>query len=352
MNFFINQECIMFLLLLYLFVAIFFSFLCSTLEAILLSTTPSYVEIKMEEKKSYAFRLKKMKDDIDKPLAAILSLNTFAHTIGAAGVGAQAQEIWGSESLTIVSIVLTLLILFFSEIIPKTIGATFWKQLLPFAVPVLRFLILILYPLVIVSTFLTKIINKRKKEAPLTRSDFLALAKIGSRSGLFSSEETKIMENLIKLRNIHVKDIMTPRTVVTAAREDISVEEFYQEHKEIRFSRIPLYKEQSDDITGFCLRADIFEAALNGDANQKLKDLKRDIFIVFEMYPVYKTFHDMISRREHIALVINEYGGMEGIITIEDIIETLIGMEIVDEKDVHEDMQKLAVSIWNERKRN
>lgn len=338
----------MILLITYLFVALFFSFLCSILEAVILSTTPSFIEIKIEQNKRYAKDLKKLKENIDKPLAAILTLNTFAHTVGAAGVGAQAQIIWGSEYLSLISIILTLLILFFSEIIPKTLGATYWKQLAPFAASILELLIFILYPFVVISNFLTKLIGK-KEDSIITRDDFSVLATIGSKSGVFDKEESQIIKNLIEFKKIFIKDIMTPRTVVTSADEELLINEFYKNNKNLQFSRLPLYKDQSDNITGFCLKDDILAAIIENRGNEKLRSLKREILIVFEMTPVHKLLKTMIEQGEQIALVINEYGGMEGVVTIEDFVETLLGLEIVDETDIHEDMQQLAREVWEKK---
>ncbi|MFW6096091.1 MAG: CNNM domain-containing protein, partial [Bacteroidota bacterium] len=203
------------LLLVYLFIALFFSFLCSMLEASLLSTTPSFIAAKVNEKKRYGIVLKKFKEKIDTPLAAILTLNTFAHTVGAAGVGAQAQEIWGDEYLSVISALLTIIILIFSEIIPKTIGASYWKGLAPFTATTLQILIYSpLYPVVILSKYITKILNKKKAEAVLSRSEFQAMTEIGIKEGIFKEEESRILINLMKFNNIVVKSIMTPRTVV------------------------------------------------------------------------------------------------------------------------------------------
>ncbi len=340
----------MFLLLLYLFVAIFFSFLCSILEAVILSTTPTFIEIKIEERKSYAFKLKQLKENIDKPLAAILTLNTFAHTIGAAGVGAQAQAIWGNEYLSVVSIVLTLLILFLSEIIPKTLGATYWKQLIPSATFALRVMIFVLYPFVIVSQFLTKIINKKKSMKTITRSDISILARIGTKAGVLNQEESKILKNILEFNNIPVKNILTPRTVVKTINEEDTIEDFYKNNKPITFSRLPVYKENTDNVNGFVLKDEILVEVIEKNFDKKISELKREIPVVFENYPVYKLFKEMIDKKEQIVLVIDEYGGMEGIVTLEDIVETLLGLEIVDETDTYKDLQVLAKQVWKTKK--
>lgn len=319
------------------------------LEAIILSTTPTFIEIKTEEKKKYASTLKHLKENIDKPLAAILTLNTFAHTIGAAGVGAQAQILWGNEYLSVVSVVLTLLILFFSEIIPKTLGATYWQQLVPYSTYILKWMIFVLYPFVIISNWLTKITGRKNDEKIFTRQDFSALAKIGMRSGVFNKEESDIIQSLVDFDRITVKKILTPRTVIKSVDEDITVEQFYKNNEPITFSRIPVYKGNPDNITGFILKDEILVAVIEKEYDKKLSEFKREIAVVFENYPVHKLFNEMINKNEQIVLVIDEHGGMEGIVTLEDVLETLIGLEIVDETDKYKDMQILARKVWHEK---
>ncbi|MFP4447449.1 MAG: CNNM domain-containing protein [Bacteroidota bacterium] len=338
------------LLLVYLFIALFFSFLCSMLEASLLSTTPSFVAAKVNEKKRYGIVLKKFKEKIDTPLAAILTLNTFAHTIGAAGVGAQAQEIWGNEYLSVISVLLTIIILIFSEIIPKTIGASYWKGIAPFTATALQVLIYSpLYPVVILSKYITKILNKKKAEAVLSRSEFQAMTEIGIKEGIFKEEESRILINLMKFNNIVVKSIMTPRTVVFAAPQDMTIKQFFEQHEKIRVSRIPIYYEDIDEITGYVLKDDLMENMIEKKMNKKLKGLSRNMMVVNEKMPIVKLFYRLLEEKEHIAMVVGEYGEMAGIVTMEDVIETLLGTEIVDELDNVEDMQKQAMKIWERR---
>lgn len=339
------------LLFVYLFIAISFSFLCSMLEAIILSTTPTFVEIKNEEKKEYSKKLKHLKENIDKPLAAILTLNTFAHTVGAAGVGAQAQIVWGNEYLSVVSIVLTLLILFLSEIIPKTLGATYWQQLVPYATYLLIWMIYTLYPFVVVSQLLTKITGKREGERVFTRSDFRALTKIGSKTGVFNKDESHILESFVKFNRVVAKNIMTPRTVVKSVSENLTAKEFYENNKDITFSRIPIFKNNPDNVTGFILKDEVFIDVIEKNLDKQLSEHKREIPIFFENYPVHKLFRDMIESGYQIVLIIDEYGGMEGIVTMEDILETLTGFEIVDETDEYKDLQILAKKVWHDRDR-
>jgi len=337
-------------LLLYLFIALFFSFLCSLLEAALLSITPSFIAAKVNENKSYARTLKRFKEEIDLPLAAILTLNTFAHTIGAAGVGAQAQKIWGNEYLSITSAVLTLLILIFSEIIPKTLGASLWKKLAPFTARALVILIYSpLYPVIILSKFITKILNKNKDSAVLSRAEFQAMAEIGVQEGIFKKEESKILMNLMKFNNIVVKSIMTPRTVVLSASEEDTIKDFFETRDKVRVSRIPIYNENIDNITGYVLKDDLMQNMIEKKWNQQLKTLGRNIMVVNEKMPIIRLFYKLIQEKEHIAMVVGEYGEMSGIVTMEDVIETLLGTEIMDELDNIEDMQQQAMKIWERR---
>src|SRR6056297_436719 len=340
----------MVLLITYLFVALFFSFLCSLLEASLLSITPSFIGAKMNEKKSYAKTLKKFKEEVDTPLAAILTLNTFAHTIGAAGVGAQAQKIWGNEYLSVTSAVLTILILILSEIIPKTIGASYWKSLASFTTKTLLVLIYSpLYPIIILSKFITKILNKKQGGSVLSRAEFQAMTEIGIQEGIFKEEESKILMNLMKFNNIAVKSIMTPRTVIVAAEENEKVKEFFDRNEKLRVSRIPVYKENIDNVTGYLLKDELMENMIEKSWNKKVKSLTRNILVVNEKMPIVKLFYRFIEEKEHIAMVVGEYGELSGIVTMEDVIETLLGTEIVDELDNIEDMQKQAMKIWERR---
>lgn len=337
-------------LLLYLFIALFFSFLCSVLEAVLLSITPSYIGGKIKEGKKLGYTLKNFKDNIDLPLAAILTLNTTAHTIGAAGVGAQAQKIWGNEYLSIVSAVLTLLILIVSEIIPKTLGANFWKSLAPFAATMLKILIYSpLYPFIILSKAITNFLSKSDNKSILNRTEFQAMAEKGIQEGLFEEEESTILLNLMKFNKILVKSIMTPRTIMLTASEDITIEDFYNNIREIKVSRIPVYKDHIDNITGFVLKDELLQNIINNAGNNSLRTIRREIFVVSEQMPIIKLFYKLINQKIHIAIVVGEYGETSGLVTIEDIIETLIGIEIMDEQDDIADMQKQARRNWENR---
>ncbi len=339
------------LLIIYLLVALLFSFTCSVLEAVILSVTPSFVSIKIENNRGYAKRLKKLKDEIDRPLAAILTLNTFAHTIGAAGVGAQAQKIWGNEYLSLVSAILTILILVFSEIIPKTIGANYWRSLTPATVAILRVLMIVLYPFVWLSQQITKIFNIRDRKNILSRADLSTMADIAVKEGVMRHGESRIIKNVARFNRLRVKDIMTPRTVLFATAESMTVKEFYEKHQEVKFSRIPVYRKNIDHITGYVLKHDLLMKKIEGENDIQLKNFSRKIPTVYVSLPIPELYNFLILKNEHIALVVDEYGGTAGVVSLEDVIETILGMEIVDETDNIADMRKAARDRWKDRAR-
>ncbi len=338
------------LLIFYLLLALVVSFFCSMLEAVLLSITPSYIEAKMTQGRPWAKRLLEYKKNIDRPLAAILSLNTIAHTVGAAGVGAQAGKVFSSLSVGVVSGVLTFLILVFSELIPKTLGARFWKNLTFFTTVSLRFLMIPMYPFVLLSQAIAKLL-KKSDEPTVERSEVAALANIGLREGVFSKREAQILSNLVKLRSITVRDIMTPRTVMAVANEDATIEEFQDQAQFYRYSRIPLCKGSKDEITGFVHKHDLLlkEGEMERNKNTPLSQLKRELPIVDQDQNIYETYSFLTKNNVHIALVVEEFGGTAGIVTMEDVIETLLGLEIMDEFDKTEDMQQFARDRWRER---
>ena len=331
------------LLFLYLFIAVFFSFLCSILEAVLLSITPSFVGAKKKEGMSYAVDLERLKNDIDRPLAAILTLNTFAHTLGAAGVGAQAQAIWGDKYLSLVSALLTIVILILSEIIPKTLGATFWRQLARASTAIVKVLVILLYPFVWISQIITKVIKgKNYQPGKVTRADFSAMAEISSQEGALQEGEYRYISNILRFRQIKVQDIMTPRNVMTAFPEAMPLAEVTKQLSERTFSRIPVYQDSIDTITGLVLKDEVLKKLADDEHHLTLRDLRRDVMRIQEDQSVTELFKVFTEKKEHLAIALEEYGGTAGVVTMEDVIETLLGMEIVDEMDTVHDMQAYA----------
>ncbi len=338
------------LLFFYLFLALIISFLCSIMEAVLLSTTIPYLRVKEEEGSRSAKQFIKLKQNIDRPLSAILSLNTIAHTIGAAGVGAQATKVFGEVYFGLISAILTFLILVLSEIIPKTIGASYWRELVNFTGHAIKITIFITYPLVILFPYITKLFSKKENKQTISREEISALANIGTKEGIFVEKENKIIQNIIRLKRIRVSEIMTPRVVVSVADEKMTLEEFLKNKEFLHFSRIPIFSENTDNITGYVIRQTVFEKLAENQVGLTLKNIKRNIVVVPESNPLFKVWETLLEKKEHIALIVDEYGGMDGIVTMEDIIETLLGIEIVDEKDTITDMQQHARERWNMRK--
>jgi len=339
----------MVLLFAYLFLALFVSFLCSIMESVLLTTPQSFLIVKQEKGNKWANTFLDLKNNIDKPLSAILSLNTVAHTIGAAGVGAQAVKLFGEGYFGIVSAILTILILIITEIIPKTIGARYWRRLAMFSSFTINIMIVITYPLVLMSSVITRFLSRSRKEKTTSREEIAALASIGANEGVFTEKEHKIIQNILKLKNLKVTDIMTPRVVVAVADENLALNEFLESKDYLTFSRIPVYSENDENITGYVIRQTVFENLAEDKHDLQLKDIKRDILIVPNTEVLFSLWEKLLEKKEHIALIVDEYGGMDGIVTMEDIIETLLGLEIIDETDKFTDMQKYARERWKTR---
>ncbi|MEW8624953.1 MAG: hemolysin family protein [Candidatus Thiodiazotropha sp.] len=342
----------MVLLIVYVSIALGFSFLCSVAEAVILSVTHPYISVLEKEGHNASYLLRKMKQNINDPLAAILTLNTTAHTIGAAGAGAQAAVVFGSAYVGVASAVLTLMILIFSEIIPKTLGAHYWRQLAPLTAYVLQFLIWILYPFIWMSALLTKLLSGGEVHGQFRRDEFAAMAQAGADEGKLEQHESLILKNLLLLRETRVSDVMTPRTVVFSLDEDMSVSDYLEQHNSSRFSRIPVFKDNRDHVTGFVLRSDLLLSHARGNSENPLTVYRREITAVPNSSSLQASFETFMEKRSHIMLVVDEYGSMEGILTLEDIVETLLGIEIVDEGDKIEDMRKLARRLWKKRAAN
>lgn len=339
----------MLLLIVYILVALVFSFLCSIAEAVILSTTSAHIALLEKEGRSSGALLRKLKGDINKPLAAILTLNTIAHTVGAAGAGAQAAKVFGSSYVGIASAVLTLLILVFSEIIPKTLGAHYWRQLSPLTGYILQGLVYILYPFVLLAEFLTKGLTSEPKLVGFSRREFVAMAELSAEEGQLEAQESIIFKNLLRLRKTPIADAMTPRTVVFSLPEKMQVGEFFQQHDHVRFSRIPIYAENRDAVTGFVLRNDLLLAQARGNSDKQLKNYSRDFPAMLASMSLSRAFDVFMRSRAHIMLAIDEYGGVKGLLTLEDLLETLLGLEIIDEGDENVDMQQLARKLWRRR---
>lgn len=317
----------------------------------MLSTPKSYLKSKIEIGDKSAEKMLELKEDIDKPLSAILSLNTVAHTVGAAGVGAQATFVFGEAYFGLVSAVLTILILVVTEIIPKTLGANYSKDLISISSRIIKLMIFITYPLVWISSILTKMLSRDKAELTTSREEISALASIGTQEGIFADKENKIIQNLIKLKSLKIKEVMTPRIVVITANEEMTLEEFLKNKEFLHFSRIPIFQDSKDNITGYIFRELVFEKLAEDQFTLKLKDIKREIINFPENMTLFDAWEVMLQKKEHISLVVDEYGGMDGITTLEDIIESLLGFEIVDEKDKVEDMQQYAIKRWQEKQK-
>ena len=356
------------LLIIFATISIFFSFLCSILEAVLLSITPTFINLKKSEGALYATQLEIFKKDVDQPLIAILTINTVAHTVGAILVGVQAKvayaEVYGTEIKTIfgiqvtedvmvgiVSTVMTVLILVASEIIPKTIGATYWKQLASYTSKALKIMIFPLKWTGILWTLqlTTKLIGGKGHGSVLSREGFMAMTDIAHEEGVFEESESKVIKNLLNFKEVQAKDIMTPRTVMKTENESKTIDVFFAANQNIRFSRIPVFTEDIDNITGLVLKDEVFKEMALGNGSKLLSEIKRNIIIVNRSLPIPRLFEQLVESRNHMALVVDEYGSVSGLVTMEDVIETLLGLEIMDESDQVADLQDLARKNWEKR---
>jgi len=341
------------LLVSYILLALVFSFLCSVAEAVLLSITPAYIAGLHKKKPKLAALLKKLKqDNVDQSLAAILTLNTIAHTVGAIGSGSKATVVFGSAWFGLFSAVMTLMILFLSEIIPKTIGAVYWRSLAGLTARFVRGLIWALYPLIWFSETLTRVIARGKTTSVFSREEFIAMAGIGERAGKIDPHESRIIRNLFRFSSLTANDIMTPRTVITGLSEGMSVTDALDAKPFVAFSRLPLFKTDLDHITGFILKDDLLLAKAQNNGDSKIETLKRTMKTVPGNLSLTNLLEFFLDQRQQIALVIDEYGGTKGLVTTEDVVETLLGMEIVDEMDTVEDMQAMARRQWAKRARS
>ncbi len=340
----------MLLLFGYLALAIIVSFLCSIAEAVLLSVRPAYVTALERNGAAGAAALSALRANLDRPLAAILTLNTISHTVGAAGVGAQAAIVFGNQYLGVVSAVLTLLILVFSEIIPKTLGAAHWKALAPIVGVNLLWLTKLMHPIIRMSEWLTRRLSRSGASAfTFSRDEMKAMADIGAEEGVIDNREREIVANLMGLQNLPVRAIMTPRSVLFSAPKDITTATFFEEHAAVPFSRIPIYRDSPDDIDAYVLKAEIFAAQANDEYDRTLDEFARAFPVIPDVVSVFRAFEQLKRESAHAALIVDEYGGLQGLVTLEDVVETLVGFEITDELDTVEDMQALARRRWRRR---
>jgi len=347
------------LLILFFCLSIVFSFLCSVWESVLLSITPSFTAQLESEKPSTGKMLKKYKADIDKPLSAILTLNTIAHTVGAIGVGIQAGKLFGTHLLnlpyievtyeSLIAAIMTLAILILSEIIPKTIGANWWRTLAPFTVHSLKYLMILLAPFVWLSKWMTGLIASKKGESVLSRSDIEAIAMAGLQSGVIDEDESSVIRNLIRLQKKMVRSIMTPRSVVMAVDEALTLSEIFRKYNPIEYSRIPVFSEEPDNITGMILKDNLLQKLAEDKHSLKAGEIKREIRFVEDTLPVSKLMVFLVKNRVHVAMVTDSFGSIVGLVSMEDVFETLLGHEIVDETDKVEDLQKYARERWKKR---
>lgn len=337
------------LLIIYLLGALCISFLCSILEAVLMSTPISFITMREDEGYKPAKLFRKYKTENAKPIAAILSLNTIAHTVGSAGIGNQVTEAFGNQWFGLVSALTTILILVFSEIIPKTIGTNYWRQLMGFSTRCIRVMIILMYPLVLLVGAVTKLVARNDEEAAVSREEVAAMADVGEDEGVIDEDENKIIQNVIKLNNVKAYDVMTPRAVAAIAAENMTLKDFYQNEVFSHFSRIPVYNESPEFITGYILRNDALEHLAEDHFNKTLGSIKREIPLFNEELSVNDIWDSLLKNKEQIAGIIDEYGSFQGILTLEDIIETILGLEIIDENDEVSDMQQYARERWNQR---
>ena len=340
------------LLLLFLLGAMAVSFICSVLESVLMSTSLSYINLREEEGYAPAKLMSSYKEDTSRPLAAILSLNTIANTIGAAGVGMQVTAVFGSKWFGLMSALTTILILFFGEIIPKVIGTTYWRELMGITARIIKVLIFVLHPLVLLVEFISRMVPDNEDDPSVSREEVLAMVNVGEEEGVVDEDENKIFSNLMRLDSIHAYDVMTPRVVAKIAPENMTLRAYYDSDEYDHFSRIPLYNPTAPEyITGYVLRNDALEELTEDHFRKTLGGIKRPLPAFDQDLTLGTIFDSMLKQKSQIAQVIDEYGMFVGILTLEDIIETIFGLEIIDENDTVIDMQQYARERWEQRQK-
>lgn len=326
------------------------SFLCSLLEAVLLSSTSTFIAVQVKEGRKSAILLEHLKENIDRPISAILTLNTLTNTLGSASIAFKVQAVYGERGVTITSFILSFMILTLSEIIPKSIGASHWRTLLPVAAYMIQAMIIVLYPIVIISEKLGRLFASQSEDPEVSREEVLMTAELGAEEGSIKNKESNIIKNLLMLDKMYVSDIMTPRSVFFALEDHLTVEEVFNKYRPLRFSRIPVYQNSLDNIIGMTFRYKIHEAVSNDQHDKKIGELIRPISNVPERMTVSQVLDFFIREKEHIALAVDDYGIVTGLVSLEDAVETLLGVEIVDELDSVVDMRKYALDQWQQRK--
>lgn len=337
------------LLISYFLLAIIVSFICSLLESVILSVSPAYIALLNKQGKKSGLILHDLRQQIDQPLTSILTLNTIAHTLGATGVGSQVLVVYGDGYVALASAILTLFVLVFSEIIPKTVGAIHWKRLAPSCAYFIKWLIFLTYPFVYLSAIIHNLLAT-KDSNQTSREEMIVTAEIGADQGVIRHKESQVIRNLLMLDEIKVSEIMTPRSVMVAFNMEQKISELFEQYKNIRFSRIPLFEENLDHVKGLLHRYKLMEAVSHDLEHLPLKEIMSPIHSVPETISVAAALDQFIKRQEHLFLVVDEYGSPVGIVTLEDAIETLLGVEIMDETDDVEDMRKYALDQWRKKK--
>lgn len=326
-------------------VSIALSALCSVLEATLLSTPLSYITGLEEQGVKGAERLKRLKQNSDRPISAILCLNTIANTVGASIVGSLVYEVYGDALVGIFSTIFTLAILIFSEIIPKTVGSSYWRSLALPASAIISMMIFISFPLVWILEHLQRLISSNSNQVSVSREDISAMVSVATEEEVIEKDEKKMIQNLLKLDEVTAHEIMTPSVVVEMVPGTMTIREFYD--SENTHSRILIYDEENDEyVTGYVLRQEVLEKMAEDSFDTTLDDIIRPIMTFGEDDSVADIWEKLLEKKEHISAILDEYGSLRGIVTMEDVIETMLGQEIVDEKDEVVDMQEYAKDQW------
>ena len=333
-------------------ISILVSALCSTLEATLLSTPLSYITGLEEQGVRGAARLKKLKQNSDRPISAILCLNTIANTVGASIVGSLVYEVYGDAIVGVFSTIFTLCILIFSEIIPKTIGTSYWRSLAIPASVIINAMIFISFPLVWILERMQRLISSHSTQVSVSREDISAMVSVATEEEVIEKDEKTMIQNLLKLDEVTAHEVMTPSTVVEMAEGQMTIREFY-DSADLTHSRILVYDDENDDyVVGYALRQDVLEKMAEDKFSTTVREITRPILSFPEDEPLGNIWEKLLAKKEHISVIIDEYGTFRGIVTLEDVIETMLGQEIVDETDEVVDMQEYAKEQWEKAQKD